>query len=97
MSAQNARSATQMRYQSIGQVADPAPACARPRGKRRPSLLDPRPVVECLDCGNRYRWTPRPDICLCGAPLHDGWRSLPAILWDIAAREVARVDLRRFW
>jgi hypothetical protein len=86
-----------MRTGTIGQLADHAPVCAKRRGKGRPSMPDPRPIVECWDCGGKYRWTWRPDICHCGAALHDGWRSLPFILWEIAARAVSRVDLRRFW
>lgn len=86
-----------MRTGTIGQLADPAPVCAKRRGEGRPSLPDPRPVVECPECERTYRWTPKPDICNCGAPLHSGWRSLLPILWDIAARAVSRVDIRSIW
>jgi hypothetical protein len=95
--AQNSRSASIMRPAGIGQLADPAPVCARSRGKRRPSMPDPRPVVECPDCDRSYRWTPRPDICLCGAALHDGWRSLPFILWERFLSILPANSGRREW
>lgn len=65
-------------------------------GPRR-LLPDIRPIVECLDCGSRFRWTASPDVCICGAPLHDGLASLPLILWDVLSRYVTCRPLRRFW
>lgn len=56
MSAHNDRHATQMRYQSIGQVADPAPSCAKPKGEERPSLRDIALSVLASLASGRREW-----------------------------------------
>jgi hypothetical protein len=38
--AQNARGAPIMRPAGIGQIANPAPVCAKPKGEKRPSMRE---------------------------------------------------------
>lgn len=55
--ADSAQGATQMSYRTIGQIADPAPVCARPKGEKRPSLREVAvSVLSCLFDSERREW-----------------------------------------